>query len=167
MPARKRPRSPRSHQPLADQPARITAAEPEEVALAYAEALELAGHTDWRLPNAKELQSIVDYTRAPDASDPAYRSAAIDPLFEIGSEDSFFWTGTTHARSDGTGPSAVYICFGRALGYTMGSWMDVHGAGAQRSDEKAWDGGDYTTGDGPQNDAVRIYHYVRPVRDGA
>lgn len=27
------------------------------------------------------------------------------------------------------------------------------------------DGGDYSTGSGPQNDAVRISHYVRPVRD--
>ncbi|MBT5610593.1 MAG: DUF1566 domain-containing protein, partial [Lentisphaerae bacterium] len=31
------------------------------------------GTNDWRLPNAKELQSIVDYTRAPDVT----RSAAI------------------------------------------------------------------------------------------
>src|SRR5690606_19884625 len=32
---------------------------PWEDALYYAETLELAGHNDWRLPNAKELQSIV------------------------------------------------------------------------------------------------------------
>ena len=37
-------------------------------ALAYAEDLTLAGHGDWRLPNAKELQSIVDYSRSPGAS---------------------------------------------------------------------------------------------------
>ena len=35
-------------------------------ALAYCESLTLAGHADWRLPSAKELQSIVDYTHAPD-----------------------------------------------------------------------------------------------------
>ena len=37
-----------------------------EQALAWAEGLEHAGHSDWRLPNAKELQSIVDYTRSPE-----------------------------------------------------------------------------------------------------
>jgi len=31
-------------------------------ALFYAESLELAGHTDWRLPSRNELQSLVDYT---------------------------------------------------------------------------------------------------------
>ena len=34
-------------------------------ALDWAENLDYAGYTDWRLPNAKELQSIVDYTRSP------------------------------------------------------------------------------------------------------
>jgi len=46
-------------------------------ALKYAESLEWAGFDDWRLPNAKELQSIVDYTRSIQMTG----SAAIDPLF--------------------------------------------------------------------------------------
>jgi hypothetical protein len=43
--------------------------------------------------------------------------------------------------------------------------MDVHGAGAQRSDPKNGDPGDYPYGHGPQGDVVRIYNYVRCVRD--
>ena len=33
--------------------------------LNYCENLEYGGYSDWRLPNAKELQSIVDYSRSP------------------------------------------------------------------------------------------------------
>ena len=127
------------------------------------------GYSDWRLPSAKEMQSIVDYDRAPNATG----SAAIDPVFNIteitneGGEVDYpwFWTGTTHLRADGSGASAVYICFGRALGYWNGEWQDVHGAGAQRSDSKLGDPDDYPFGHGPQGDAVRIYNYVRLVRD--
>ncbi len=44
----------------------------------YCESLELAGISDWRMPNIKELHSIVDYSRSPDTTN----SAAIDPVFE-------------------------------------------------------------------------------------
>ena len=43
--------------------------------------------------------------------------------------------------------------------------MDVHGAGAQRSDPKSGNPNDYPTGRGPQGDAIRIYNYVRCVRN--
>jgi uncharacterized protein DUF1566 len=44
-------------------------------ALAYCENLIFAGHDDWRLPNVKELQSIVDYGRFAPAIDPAFGAA--------------------------------------------------------------------------------------------
>jgi hypothetical protein len=134
------------------------------------------GYSDWRLPNAKEMQSILDYDRAPSVT----ASAAIDPIFnstQITNEDGvadypWYWSGTTHIRQDGSGSSAVYLCFGRAMGYMNSSWLDVHGAGAQRSDRKDGDFSAYTYvddgyyfGSSPQGDATRMYNYVRLVRD--
>jgi hypothetical protein len=139
-------------------------------ALAYAESAELAGYDDWRLPDAKELQSVVDYSRSPATS----ASAAIDPIFdctqitnEAGETDyPYYWTSTTHVNgSTEPGGYACYLSFGRALGNMRGSWLDVHGAGAQRSDPKAGDPADYPNGHGPQGDAIRIENYVRLVRD--
>jgi hypothetical protein len=144
-----------------------------EDALAWVEeknAENYLGYSDWRLPNAKELQSIVDYTRSPDTTG----SAAIDPLFSATSiineagEDDYpcYWSGTTHANwTESSGTHGAYVAFGRAMGYSDGAWVDVHGAGAQRSDPKTGDPADYPTGNGPQGDAVRIYNHVRLVRD--
>jgi hypothetical protein len=42
--------------------------------------------------------------------------------------------------------------------------MDVHGAGAQRSDPKKGDPADFATGHGPQGDAIRIDNFVRLVQ---
>jgi len=139
-------------------------------ALEWAKNLEYAGYSNWRLPNAKELQSIVDYSRSPDIT----KSAAIDPIFEVTSitnecgqvDFPCYWTSTTHNAANGTGSTAVYISFGRAMGYMRGHWMDVHGAGAQRSDPKSGDQANYPHGRGPQGDAIRIYNYVRCVRGG-
>ena len=143
-------------------------------ALAYAEASTASGYSDWRLPNAKELQSIVDYTRSPDTTG----TAAIDPLFKatnIGTssapEYGFYWTGTSHVEN-GSGDYAVYVAFGRALGWMQqkdGSYklMDVHGAGAQRSDPKTGNASDYPHGFGPQGDVIRINNMVRLVRDAS
>jgi len=134
-------------------------------ALDYCENLSYAGHDDWRLPNAKELQSIVDYSRAPEASDPAQRGPAIDPIFEVSESQAWYWTSTTHL--DGHEGRAVYIAFGQAFGVYDGTLVDVHGAGAQRSDPKSGDASVWSNGNGPQNDQIRIDNYARCVRDGA
>jgi hypothetical protein len=201
-------------------------------ALAWAQkknAERFLGHDDWRLPNVKELQSIVDYTRSPDTT----HSPAIDPAFHCTTitneahqaDYPFYWSATTHAGFMG-GSAAMYVAFGRAAGWMsprgpadgppdrrggfgrgpgpgpdgpppfgpdgppdfgpdgprgldsarrqeQGTrpgdsgdyhYVDVHGAGAQRSDPKAGDPAMFPHGRGPQGDVIRIYNYVRLVR---
>ncbi|MDF7824957.1 DUF1566 domain-containing protein [Pontiellaceae bacterium B12227] len=144
-------------------------------ALEYAEGMEFAGHSDWRLPNAKELQSIIDYTRSPDTTD----SAAIDPVFQCseitnegGKKDyAHYWSSSTHIGSRST-DTAVYFAFGRSLGFMQDrrtgeyTLLDVHGAGSQRSDPKVGDASRFPHGRGPQGDVIRIENMVRLVRGG-
>lgn len=141
-----------------------------EHALAWCEGLDFSGYTDWRLPHAKELHSIVDYSRSPDATN----SAAIDPVFnatrlENGINNSgvanypYYWTSTSHLN--GRLGFAVYVAFGEARGYLNGQLLDVHGAGAQRSDPKTGDPTEYPEGHGPQGDVIGIYNFARCVRD--
>jgi len=118
-------------------------------ALAYCETLELSGHTDWRLPNIKELQSIVDYSR----HDPALDSRFLEQQDRRG----WFWSSTTHGDNI---RQADYICFGKCV---SSEGVDVHGAGAQRSDPKASDVR-HGSSQGGQHDEIRIDNYVRCVR---
>ena len=70
-----------------------------EDALAYCEGLDLAGHEDWRLPDIKELRSIVDNTTY---------NPAIDEDFFPGTNPSGYWSSSTSAYYT---DSAWYVSF--------------------------------------------------------
>jgi len=55
-------------------------------ALSYCEGLSLGGHSDWRLPNIKELESITDDTRW---------NPAIDTAYFPNASAAFYWSSTT------------------------------------------------------------------------
>lgn len=137
-------------------------------ALAYAKSSSLGGYSDWRLPTVKELESIVDYSRSPSTTN----SASINAVFnstkitnEAGNADwGCYWSSTTHVNDAKGAVNAAYVSFGRCMGY-MNSWLDVHGAGSQRSDPKTGNPANYPNGFGPQGDAIRIYNFARLVRN--
>jgi hypothetical protein len=136
-----------------------------EHALAFAHSQSDAnylGHADWRLPNAKELQSLVDYTRSPGATDASQVGPAIDARFnstpivnEAGDDDyPWYWTSTSAKANEGAPYiSSWYVAFGRAVG---SDGMDLHGAGAVRFDTKVV---------GEPGGESRSLNYVRLVRD--
>ncbi|MBN1944525.1 MAG: DUF1566 domain-containing protein [Bradymonadales bacterium] len=57
-------------------------------AVAYCDGLSYAGHEDWRLPRARELESILFYGEV---------GAAIDPDAFPGASGGMFWTSTARA----------------------------------------------------------------------
>lgn len=123
-----------------------------ENALAYAENLEHAGYSDWRLPNVKELQSIVDYSGVYPAIDANF--------FQVTDIDAYFWTSTSAFFSNASEEAqkrywAWYVAFGYAVDK---EGNDSHGAGAVRYDTKV-------EGGPSGEDAERVYNYARAVRN--
>jgi len=69
-------------------------------AITHCEALSLGGHEDWRLPNIKELTSLVDDTKY---------GPSINDIFES-KVSSFYWSSTTNADNSA---NAWYVLFRR------------------------------------------------------
>jgi len=128
-----------------------------EEALQLAKNSKIAGYEDWRVPNTKELQSIVDYDKE--------TFPAIDENFFECTEDSWFWSSTTQGDFKYT---ACYVAFGKAYSKDNSDateYYDWHGAGAQRSDPKSGNIEDYLLESVNAADSLRIKNYVRLVRN--
>ncbi|TCS42703.1 DUF1566 domain-containing protein [Reinekea marinisedimentorum] len=134
-------------------------------ALEYADQSELAGYSDWRLPNAKELQSLVDYEKTTfPAINTDYFNTTLKQ-FESIDDAYYFWTGTTQGDFKWTG---AYIAFAQAWSKKNSKateYFDWHGAGAQRSDPKAGNPEDYELASDMASDYISINNWVRLVRD--
>jgi len=68
-------------------------------AKSYCAALDLGGHSDWRLPSMKELQTIVDETRV---------NPAIDASVFPSTPSEYFWSSSPVS---GSTPHAWYVHF--------------------------------------------------------
>jgi hypothetical protein len=79
-----------------------------EAALTYCEGLALAGHTDWRVPNARELRSIVDSTQSDPAMAPSMFPTALS---------EYYWSSTS---------SATYTPYAWGVNFKTGNLFPVY-----------------------------------------
>lgn len=132
--------------------------------LAYAENADFAGYTDWRLPNIKELQSIVKYggeEGAWPAIDTRYFTLSGD---NTPADPMWVWSSTTQGDFKYT---AAYISFGKAFSKKNSratEYFDWHGAGAQRSDPKSGSPSEYEMASENAADLVMTKNYTLMVR---
>ncbi|MFI3246012.1 MAG: DUF1566 domain-containing protein [Ferrimonas sp.] len=134
-------------------------------ALEYADKSTLAGYNDWRLPNAKELQSLVDYKKKELPAINTKYFNVTPTQFESQKNSYYFWTSTTQGDFKHT---AAYIAFGQAWSKKNSEsteYFDWHGAGAQRSDPKIGAPEDYELASEMATDYISIDNWVRLVRN--
>ena len=74
-----------------------------ELALAGCESKTYAGYKDWRVPNVRELMSIVDYGKD---------SPTINATYFSATQTDYYWTSTTYALDP---LSAWYVDFGYSI----------------------------------------------------
>jgi hypothetical protein len=88
-------------------------------AVAYCPTLNLAGHSDWRLPSRIELVSIVDFGELVSIVDFEVTSGAtISATYFPSTEANWFWSSSPLAGSP-SGAWVVYFGDGRALGFVV------------------------------------------------
>ncbi len=110
-------------------------------ALSYANSTTYASYSDWRLPDVKELQSIVDYSGVYPAIALDYFNYSENTSNTNYEEDSvenpnyYYWTSTSAYLKPDT-PTYAYAWY-VAFGYAVGDdGEDSHGAGAVRFSPK-------------------------------
>ena len=134
-----------------------------EAALAYAEAATTAGYDDWRLPNAKELQSIADYSGVLPAMDTSVFNLTELTNIKGQTDYPFYWSSTSNPveGSDGEVDNGSVYAWVLAAGYnTDPDGYDLHGAGSVVFTPKSEE--NFTEMD-PE---IHRYNYVRLVRIG-